>query len=269
MKKTAITVLIIFAPLLLALLLHSAIIEITTIPQATGFLVHTIGFEKTSSLYFLIGFVIVYLCYRLFEKELYGNNYRKSLSYSICIGSLWVIATVENAPVLGSNPLFEFITGSFDFIPVVFMGLLIALLCKSKPCTANDTSKHLFLQNLSAFIIIALVLLTGRAVFALASADSCGFLSMPVLGIATTLALSLNVLLLRRIISQNIIKPLQGARTTAVIFSMNWFMPIMWIPFIAESYFQLYAPKLILDCALVSAGLVISEKFIPRISPSK
>jgi len=246
--------------LIFALFLHQQIMDITTMPVHTSLIVDVIGFKMSAMAYFLLGFSILSLVFATMQSRMRGSKWSKGIGYSFLVGVLWIIATVENAPVMRSNPLNELITGSCDFAPIMLLGILLSILIHSD--SALSQSRPFFLRDyLLRFAVHFVILCAGRL-----AADNTGILflgsrSMPGIFFATTLmlaAVSVTIPTLLYKSAQTKFDFTDTVNCGIILFGINWIMPVMWIPIIGNGYFLQFLFKVILDILLVTASVYVS-----------
>lgn len=265
--KYSLTIII---PLIVSLVLHSLIMDITTLPARKSALVSSIGFEKSATLYFLLGFTLILLILILTRRRMKGSGLLKGISYSSIIGIMWITATVENSALLGSNPVNEFITGLFDFVPIMLIGLLSGFLIlpdtesEARPRTNRTVLSGYFIRY---YAITAVILLSGRLVIDRFLISCYGSTAMPGVFIVCSLILAAAVSAINLLIYG---QERSGGRHTVIlsffIFGANWIFPVMWIPFIGEGFFRKFLCKLVTDIVLIYIGIYISSKLNPGIT---
>lgn len=260
MKKIAKKMMIVLIATLVSLALHSLIpVTVPITEDKLTFIANKLTFLGTVTLFFIVAYYLIGVVFLKYESKLNGGKLGRAIVFGSLVGGIWLVGMIEAVFVFGTDFYGEFLTGLFDFVPIVLLCFLLAvfLVEEKGEAVAKQFDGRKALIAISIFL---LVFTAGRGLRYLANITSYSSENMVLLMIWTVafaLIISLNFVYFKTALtSSSIIK--QALQFTLILFGVHYFMFVYFMPLIFKGMLMELTIVYIYDLLLVFIASVLA-----------
>lgn len=271
MKK----IIIVLAVTAISLALHATIpVAVPITDDVTSVVVDKLSFVGTVSLFFIVTYFLIATVFLKYESKLYGSKITRALMFGGLVGGIWWVGMIEATFIFGTHFIEEFLTGIFDFIPIVILCLLLSIILVKEQKEENGktnltTRKHLFASiycksTLLDVGIFASILVIGRALRYYVDINSYypeDMLKLLIWTIAFALIIALNFIYFKHAATGNLSSISKSALLfTFVLFGIHYAMFVYFVPLIFQGMFIKLTIVLLYDLLLVLIASFVALK---------
>ncbi len=118
-----------------SLAIHAMVpVTVPITPDVLSVVAGKLTFVGTVTLFFLVTYYIIACVFLKYESRLQGNRIKRALLFGGLVGGIWWVGMVEAVFALGTAFIDEFVLGFLDFLPIVLLCFLLAvILVEDKP----------------------------------------------------------------------------------------------------------------------------------------
>lgn len=244
--------------------LHVVTSKISPISKEGNFsiLAKTIGLPAAAMLWIIIAFASVAYVYNRYEDKLPGSKIIKGLRYGGAIGLLWFWGMIESISITGTTIIHETVIGICDSIPVLVMGLLLGKLCTGSNSTGQKNKSFNKRKVFLSVFIFSSLYLVGRYIFYITKIIESGYEVRPYATFIWTLGMGILTGIIYLLLGQaaeSSSKLLSAIKFGVIIFGINWFIFLIFLPFLYAGTFIDIIIRSMVDIVIVILGYYISD----------
>lgn len=228
-------------------------------------LAQTIGEIPVIVTHFIIAFGVLAVIFIQIQEGLPGGKLSKGLRYGITMGSLWLMVVMETSTIAGT-PVSKVVMGGIaDFIVVLLMCILIAVLTGTHTTSSLPRIPKQVKKRVLAVLIIFLVYLGGRYFAYVILQIESGYAIRPIGTLIWTAAMGFLIGMMYCLLAQGVKGRSALVRSfwfAFILFGANWFLLNIFAPLVFEGPLLAYAGRAILDIVFVMISVFTFEKMI-------
>ena len=266
-----------------SLALHSQLpLSVPITEDVTTVVVNKLSFVGTVTLFFIVTYYLIATVFLKYESKLHQSKITRALLFGCLVGGIWWVGMLESMFAFGTGFIEEFLTGFLDFVPIVFLCLLLAVflvdeskhskidLSQSIETTYLNKKNLTQLQNNNALVDIAVfvgIIVLGRGIrqwgniITLNTENTLGFILWTV---AFALIIALNFVYFKEAATANSSSLVKSAsRFTLVLFGLHYTMFVYFVPLIFKGMFIDLTIALLYDLLLVFIASMIAYRLHP------
>lgn len=216
-----------------------------------------LSFIGTVILFFLASYYVIASVFLKFQDKMPGTKLIRGLTFGVLVGFIWWMGVIESVFALGTDFFTEVLTGLFDFIPLVILGLLSAFLVEDQ--SAVSRARPAF-RSTALHAVVFLLVFGGGRVIRYVSGTGGHYLEHMWLAIPWTagfaLVISFCYSALKRAGASG--SPLKSAALfSLVIFGVPYAFFVYFVPLIFKGMFVAASSVLAYDLVLVFVSSLI------------
>jgi hypothetical protein len=248
----------------LDMMLHRITSNISPFPKEANFsfIVKTIGAVGAATVWVLVAFSSVAYVFYKCEDKIIGIKSGKGLRYGSAIGLLWLWGMIENISLSGNSLIYEGVMGICDAIPVILMGLLLGKYTSEKIFVRQKNKSFKGVNIYLPISIFTITFLVGRYPFYFTKIIHSGYETRPFLTFIWTLLMGVCVGIIYLLLGEAArlqSRLLSAIKFGVIIFGVNWFAFLSFMPIIFSGGFIDIFLRLGIDILLVSLSWYLCE----------
>lgn len=262
-KKVIYIAIVIFCSVL-DMMFHAATSKISPFPTdgELSFLVKTLGTPLTAFLWILTAYSTVAYIFYKFEDKFSGTGIRKGLRFGSAVALLWIMGMYESISTLGTSFLHETVMGLSDAVPVLLMGFLLGKFTASKNSTIISKKNFNRSNILLTILVFTVTYSVGRSLFYFTEIIDSGYSTRTSATFIWTFLMGTCIGIIYLLMKEAILSSsslLSTVKFGMILFGVNWFVFLIFIPIMFEGKLVDIITRSILDILLVILSAFISQ----------